>query len=452
MMKQTFSYTEKTLYFFRILLPVFATQMSLEAIPFFGTVMAGQASPQDLVGVAVGSSLWVPVFVGLCGILAAIIPLVAHHLGAKRLQEIVPTVMQGIYLALVLSIGVLIFGFFTVSTFLSWANLEPKAYLAAFGYLKAIAWGVPFLFLFTVLRGFMDGLGHTRQTMWVTFTVVPINGFFNWVLIGGRLGFPAMGGEGAGWSATITYIALCGFALWMVRSRKAFQNYRIFSHWPRPSLKAFKEQLAIGLPLGFAIFCEVSIFCVVTFLMSSYGTTIMAAHQGANNFSGLLYMIPLSISMALTILVGYENGAHRYRDGRQYGLIGIIIASVTAILSVIGILIFNRQVASLYSADPAVQDMIIQFLFYVKFFFLVDAIAAPIQGILRGYKDVRVTFILAIFSYWVAGLPVGWLLANYTSMGPFGYWFGLVSGLTVGAIGLSWRLWVITKKFPVKAN
>lgn len=446
MMKQTYSYSEKIAYFFRIFLPVFATQISLEAIPFFGTVMAGQVSPQDLVGVAVGSSLWVPVFVGLCGILASIIPLVAYHLGAGKSEKVTPTVMQGIYLSLFLAICVIIFGYLTVPTFLSWTNLEPKAYEAAFGYLKLIAFGVPFLFLFTVLRGFMDGLGKTKQTMRVTLTVIPVNGFFNWVLIGGNLGFPALGGAGAGLAATFTYMSLCCFAFWMV-SREEFRSYQIFKVWPRPSLKAFKEQLSIGLPIGFAIFCEVSFFCVVTFLMSSYGTYIMAAHQAANNFSGLLYMFPLSTSMALTILVGYENGAKRFQDARQYGQIGIVVALVVAIISVISILIFNRQVASLYSTNPMVQDLAIQFLVYVKFFFLVDAIAAPIQGILRGYKDVRVAFLLAIFSYWGVGLPIGWILANYTSFGPYGYWIGLVSGLTVGAIGLCWRLWYINKKF-----
>ena len=446
MIKQTFSFTEKISHFFRILLPVFGAQISLEAIPFFGTVMAGQASPQDLVGVAVGSSLWVPVFVGLCAILSSIIPLVAYHLGAGRNEEITPTVMQGVYLALLLSAGVILLGYFAVPPALKWTSLEPKAYDAAFGYLKAIAFGVPFLFLYTALRSFMDGVGQTRQTLWVTLTVIPINGFFNWVLISGKLGFPALGGSGAGWAATLTYLCLFGFAVWMVRKRKAFQDYQVFSSWPKPSLAAFKEQLAIGLPIGFAIFCEVSIFCVVTFLMSGYGTTITAAHQAAMNFSGLLYMVPLSISMALTILVGYENGARRYLDARHYGNLGIGIAVVIALFFLAYLLIYNEQVASLYSSDPIVKNLTLEFLVYAKFFFLVDAIAAPIQGVLRGYKDVRVTFLLALFSYWVAGLPVGWFLATYTDMGPFGYWFGLVSGLTAGMIGLMWRLWIINKR------
>lgn len=446
-MKQTFSYSEKIRSFFMILLPVLATQLSLEAIPFFGTIMAGQASPQDLVGVAAGSSLWVPVFVGLCGILAAIVPLVAHLLGAQKQDQIAHTVIQGLYLALILSGFVVLIGFLLVPIILQFTYLEPKANDAALGYLKGIAWGVPFLFLYTVLRSFMDGLGMTQKTMWVTFSVIPVNGFFNWVLIEGRLGFPPFGGAGAGWAATFTYVCLLGFALFMVATQKRLKAYPLFRNWPAPSLHAFKEQLAIGLPIGFAIFCEVSIFCVVTLLMSSYGTLIMAGHQSAMNFSGLLYMLPLSISGALTIIVGYEVGAKRYQDAHQYSIIGLVFAFLVGLIFTFGVYQYQDSVAHLYSKDNSTLTEILKFMVYARFFLLVDAIAAPIQGILRGYKDVRVTFFLAIFSYWVVGIPVGWILANYTEWGPFGYWIGLVSGLAAGAVGLSIRLWFIRKKY-----
>ena len=451
-MKQTFSYSEKIRSFFMILLPVLATQLSLEAIPFFGTIMAGQASPQDLVGVAAGSSLWVPVFVGLCGILAAIVPLVAHLLGAQKHEKVAPTVIQGLYLAILLSGIVILIGFFLVPIILHYTQLEPKANDAALGYLKGIAWGVPFLFLYTVLRSFMDGLGMTQKTMWVTFSVIPINGFFNWVLIEGRLGFPAYGGAGAGWAATFTYIFLLGFALFMVATQKKLKAYPLLKNWPAPSLKAFKEQLAIGLPIGFAIFCEVSIFCVVTLLMSSYGTLIMAGHQSAMNFSGLLYMLPLSISNTLTIIIGYEVGAKRYQDANKYSIIGMTFAFAIGLFFTFGIYQYQDQVALLYSKDTSTLAEILKFMVYARFFLLVDAIAAPIQGILRGYKDVRVTFFLAIFSYWIVGVPVGWFLAHNTHWGPFGYWIGLVSGLAAGAIGLSIRLWFIRKKYKSISN
>lgn len=445
-MKQTYSYREKLILFIKIFLPVFATQMSLEAIPFFGTVIAGQSSPQDLVGVAIGSSIWVPVFVGLCGILNAIIPIVSNHFGANRQDRIAPTIVQGLYLALILAVLVIIVGFLIVPLMLAHLNLEPKAHLAALGYLQYISFGVPLLFLFTVLRCFMDSMGKTKLTMFVTLTVIPVNGFFNWLLINGNLGIPAFGGAGAGAAASITYLFLLSFAILAILTTSDFKKFPIFTTWIKPSIKAFKEQLSIGIPLGLSIFLEVSIFSVVTLLMSEYSTLVMAGHQSALNFSGVLYMLPLSISISLTILVGYENGGKRYEDAKKYGEIGLTIAIIIGVLLTTFIQFSADSIGSFYSKDPDTKVHIVAFLFYAQFFFLVDAIAAPIQGILRGYKDVRVTFWLAIFSYWVVGVPVGYTLANFTDLHAFGYWIGLISGLTAGAIGLTIRLRSVQQK------
>ena len=85
-------------------------------------------------------------------------------------------------------------------------------------------------------------------------------------------------------------------------------------------------------------------------------------------------------------------------------------------------------------------------------FQLSDAIQAPVQGALRGYKDVTVTFIMAIISYWIIGLPTGYILANFTSFERFGYWIGLIVGLTLGAITLGFTTHIFTKEIIKKTN
>lgn len=150
--------------------------------------------------------------------------------------------------------------------------------------------------------------------------------------------------------------------------------------------------------------------------------------------------------MGLTILVGFEVGARRVADARQYSYIGIAMAVIMSALCAIALFIFNKQAAGLYSNDSAVIELTKQFLYFAIFFQLSDAIAAPIQGALRGYKDVNVTFIVALISFWVIGLPTGYLLANYTSLGAFGYWIGLISGLAMGAVCLLLRLLHVQRK------
>ena len=151
-------------------------------------------------------------------------------------------------------------------------------------------------------------------------------------------------------------------------------------------------------------------------------------------------MLPLSIGMALTIVVGFEVGANRLKDARHYGYLGLAMAVTMAAFCAVGLFLFNKQVASWYSTDAEVLQLTQHFLLYAAFFQLSDALAAPIQGVLRGYKDVTVTFVMAMISYWIIGLPTGFILANYTDFGATGYWIGLILGLAVGAVALSARL------------
>lgn len=126
--------------------------------------------------------------------------------------------------------------------------------------------------------------------------------------------------------------------------------------------------------------------------MSSYNTATIAAHQAAMNFASTLYMIPLSICMALTILVGYETGATRPRDAKAYSVMGISSAVGLSLITAIVLLIWSEQVARLYSTDLQVIQLAQHFLIYAIFFQISDAVATPTQGALRGYKDVNPAF------------------------------------------------------------
>lgn len=181
--------------------------------------------------------------------------------------------------------------------------------------------------------------------------------------------------------------------------------------------------------------------------MSEFSTTTIAAYQSAMNFASLLYMIPLSISTALTIAVGFEVGANRYQDAKQYSYLGIGMAVATAVVTSLLLYFFRADIARIYTNEPDVLALTAQFLLYAIFFQFSDAVAAPIQGALRGYKDVNATFWAAFVAYWGIGLPLGYTLANFTTLGAFGYWIGLISGLAAGAIFLFFRLLSIQRRY-----
>ncbi|MBA2870455.1 MATE family multidrug resistance protein [Anoxybacillus calidus] len=437
----------KTMQFIRILLPVLITQVGLFAMNFFDIMMSGHASSSDLAGVAIGSSIWVPIYTGLSGILLALTPIVAQHLGAGRKKEIAFSVIQAVYLGITISLIVIISGSFFLDPLLQQMKLEPFVRQVAHDYLAALSMGIVPLFVYNVFRCFIDALGQTRVTMTITLASLPINIFLNYLFIFGKFGFPKLGGVGTGYATAITYWCSCIMAIFIILRNKPFVGYEIFKRFYTISFKEWKTLLQIGIPIGFSIFFETSIFAAVTLLMSEFDTVTIAAHQSAMNFASLLYMIPLSISMTLTIAIGFEVGAKRFVDAKQYSFLGIGIAVFMAVLTSLFLFFFRGEVASMYTQEREVFELAKQFLLYAIFFQLSDAVAAPIQGALRGYKDVNSTFFMSFVSYWIIGLPLGYLLANFTSAHAFGYWIGLITGLAAGALFLFTRLLFIQRRF-----
>lgn len=446
-MHQTSTVKQKIRLFLIILFPIFITQISLNLMTFFDTVMSGQAGAEDLAGVAIGSSLWVPIFNGINGIILAITPMVSQLIGANEKAQVPSTLQQGIYIAIVLGVLVMTIGYMVLDPVLGIMELEAEVRHIAKYYLITLGTGIIPLFIFNTLRSFIDALGKTRISMAILLTALPINIVLNYIFIFGKLGLPAFGGIGAGIATSITYYLVCIIAFAVIQKWKAFQPYAVFKSWVKPRILAWGEQLKIGIPIGLAIFFESSIFAAVTLLMSEYSTITIAAHQAALNFANVLYMIPLSVGMALTIAVGFEVGAKRYNDAKVYTYIGMSGGIFIAAFAALILFFFNETVAKMYSSDPAVIHMTVQFIYYAIIYQFADAFGAPIQGALRGYKDVNMTLLIALVSYWGIGLPTGWLLANFTFLEPFGYWVGIIAGLSTGAIALVLRLRYIQKKF-----
>ncbi|RAS97183.1 MATE family efflux transporter, partial [Bacillus cereus] len=326
---------------------------------------------------------------------------------------------------------------------------EPVERIAA-QFLSIIAMGIIPLFTYTVLRGFIDALGKTRTTMIITLLSLPINVILNYALIFGHFGFPKLGGVGAAIASAATYWCILIITVMIIRTKEPFASFHIFKQLYRPSLSSWKEFLKLGVPIGFAIFFETSIFAAVTLMMSNFSTTTIAAHQAAMNFASLLYMTPLSLAMAMTISVGFEVGAKRYNNAKQYGFIGIGLALAFALLYSILLYFFDDEIASIYTTDIQVHHLAKEFLIFAILFQISDAIATPVQGALRGYKDVNVALIMTLIAYWVIGLPLGYILATYTDWAAKGYWIGLIIGLAFGATFLLIRLFQVQRKYTTQ--
>ncbi|MNF61295.1 Multidrug resistance protein NorM [compost metagenome] len=179
-------------------------------------------------------------------------------------------------------------------------------------------------------------------------------------------------------------------------------------------------------------------------LIGSLGATVVAGHQIALNVSSLVFMIPYSLGMAVTVRVGQALGRNQPRQARFAAGVGMATALGYACFSASLMLLTREQIATIYTADSTVIQIAAMLIVYSALFQFSDAIQVTAAGALRGYQDTRVTMILTLFAYWGIGLPVGYILGLTdwfgAASGPSGLWRGLIVGLTCAALMLSVRL------------
>lgn len=429
-----------------VMIPILITQTAIMAMNFCDSAMSGHAGAVHLAGTAIGGNLWMPVMASLNGILLGSMPIIAHLLGRGERQNIGRVVRHTMLLATAFSLLLLVAGVLFLDSLLGTFGLEPQVHYIAKMYIAAIGVGVLPFFLSTALRALVDTSGYTGITMKIYLLALPVNAFLNYCLIFGKFGAPALGGIGAGLATGITYWLEFFIFVWVVHKLPAFAPLRIFTDKFKFDMAQLRENLSLGVPMGMAIFMEASIFGVIAIFIAKFGTVIIAAHQAAMSFTSLLYMVPLSFSMSLTIVVGVEAGARRFGEALRYSLLGIACNITVAVLLTIFVLFDREFIAGLYTSEPVIIRQTIGFLFYAMFFQVMDATAAPIQGILRGYKDVKATFWAGLAAYWLICLPLGCYFDYYMHFGPSSYWLSLDIGLLCAVLFLGGRFVYLQRK------
>lgn len=428
-----------------VMIPILVAQVSTAGVTFINTTMAGHAGADDLAGVSVGAGLFYPLLASIIGLLMAGTPLMAQLIGRKERESLPFIVRSGMV------IGLLVWALFTAAYFffiddlLASLALEAAVEHIARYYLMTMIGVVFFLSLMIPLRCLTDTAGSTSISMKLFLMAPVINGIFNYLFIYGHGGMPALGGIGAGLATMMTYGFLLGLFLLVVMKSKDLGGRQIFASLALRS-KDLREYLVVGVPSGLSIFMEMSLFSLIIVFLSRYGTDALAAYQIADNFASLVYMLPVSCSMALTILIATAVGAGDMTLARRYKKAGFVVAMAGAMMTASFTVLCRNSIGSVYTDDAAVALIAGQFLIYSAGWQLFDAISTPIQGILRGLKDTRISFILMVLAYWGGCFPMSLFLDSHTALGADSFWLGLDFGVGCSAFLMVLRLLYVERK------
>ena len=419
-------------------LPLVAGNVATLSMSFVDTVMVGHLGARELAAVGLGGAIWMTYTLFVIGMTMALAPLIAHLNGEGRRSEVGALVHQMLYLSLLMG-GMLWLALNGSELLLLWVGVEPEIIPLVMDYLRAIAWGAPLFALFLLLRFTSEGLSLTRTTMYFGVLGLLINIPANYILIFGHLGFPQLGAEGAGFASSLVQGLQAIAIILYVWLNPLFADTRIFEHLSPPDWEPLRRLLRLGTPIAISIFIEGSLFGAVALLLGALGTTVVAAHQVAINFSGLLFMVPLGLSMAITVRIGNAVGGGDMEGVRGAARAGAVLVMLTQITGALLMLLFAEQIAHLYTSDPEVIVLVVELLVLAAIFQIPDDVQVATAGALRGLKDSRIPMFYVLIAYWGVGIPTGYYLGRALGLGAAGMWWGLIIGLSVAALLLALR-------------
>ena len=389
-------------------LPVMLSQVGQVFVQLCDNAMVGHLGALSLAAVSFGGAVFVIFLFFGTGISMGLTPLVGE-MYARRDYRTSARLFQN---ALVLNsaVGILLFIILQLlGQCLGLMGQSDEVVAEAAPYYNYLAWSIIPFMVFAAFKQFLEGVGNTITGMVVVLTANAINILFNYLLIYGHWGFPAMGAAGAGLATLISRICMPLFVLiYFIRVASLRRYFRFFS-WVAQGWRMTRRLLAVGLPISMQMVLEVSAFALTLIMMGWIGTVEQAAHQVVLSISNIVYMI-----MAATA-------------SWHLGLVANGLTMTCFIL-------FRHWLPLMFTSDEAVVAVAAQLFVMAAIYQIPDGLQTIALGVLRGMQDVRVTMNYAFVAYIIINLPVGYLCAFILGWGAPGLWVGFIVGLSVAAI------------------
>lgn len=428
---------------------VWVGQLAVMAFGVTDTVVAGRYAQSALASLSVGSAIYISVFVTLMGVLQATLPMLSELHGAKRARDMGRLMRQSLYIWLATSaVGM---GLLThAGLALEWTQVPAELRPLIEDYLGILAWALPPALWFRLYGNLNQALGRPKAVTWVQVLglacKIPLSIALTFG-VGTQAGLGLIG---------CAYATLCVNTLMATFSVLALVrgDYRALHLWRRPEPpdpKRLLDMLRLGLPNAASITVEVTSYTLMALLISRLGSLAAASHQITSNMGALLYMVPLSLSIATSARVSYWIGANRADMARaaiRHGFFWLVLCIlITGLILILG----RDWIARLYIQDEVVASQASGLLAWMVWYQAVDALQVLCFFILRCYRVTLLPMLVYATFLWGVGLTGGYGLAYEgigpiaPLMGPSAFWISSSVALTVVSAVLGGLLWWVIR-------
>lgn len=223
----------------------------------------------------------------------------------------------------------------------------------------------------------------------------------------------------------------------------SFYNKYLDGRWlikgfARPHAATQFQIVKLGLPICLATFFEVTLFACIPLFIADLGAIAVSGHQIAASVTTILFMLPLSLSMAIAIRIGTLSGEGHYSRLVNSVFTSFVCAVVVSIIVATFTFVIRNEIAWVYTQNTEVAVLASGIIVLACIYQLPDALQVAANGVLRGLKYTSPITIVTFVSYWLIGFSLGFVLAKtdllVPAMGARGFWVGIIVGLTCAAI------------------
>lgn len=373
-----------------------------------------------------------PKFLGLSLFIASnvsISALVARRKGQGKKEEanrIFATFLVFIVLAAIL-LSFLLVAF--ADPIIRLCGSEELTHDSAVIYFRIIMGGMIFNVIQMGINSAQRGAGNTRITMRTNLVSNTVNIIFNYLLIQGHCGFPALGIRGAALATVLgTVVASIMSVLSVCRKDNFVSIPLIFSRKIKPSVEAFLNIVKVG----YSVFAEQVLmrvgFMLTAIMAAKQGTDAMAAHQVGMNIMGLSFSFGDGLQATAVALIGYSLGAKQPERAKEYGrtcrMIGGVIAVLLAIVYFSGARFLMRL---FFEGEEEIVSIGVSIMHVIIFVVILQIAQVIYMGCLRGAGDTLYTAVASTISVTLVRTAGSYFFGYALGMGITGIWFGVLA-------------------------
>jgi multidrug resistance protein, MATE family len=434
--------------------PLILANLTMMFIAATDVILIGRLGPHALAAAALGVNLAMAFNIFCLGLVIAGSPIMAAALGSRQnsVRDVRRTFRQNIWLVafILLPILALLWNAEHIMRFLGQSpDLAKSATIFLHGYMWC---QIPFL-LFQIIRNFMAALERPGWALAVSIGGIFLNALLGWILIFGHFGMPALGLFGGGLASTSSWSLMLMVLVIILQSDRQFRRFHLFGKFWRADWLRFRQIAKLGLPIAITLGFEGTVFSAGVYFMGLIDTTSIAAHAIALQLASISFMVPLGISQATTVRIGYGVGKGDNNAIRRAGWVSFAMGVGFMCLMAMTMFAFPQyligifiDVAKPYNAP--VVTLATRFLFLAALFQIFDGAQVVLAGMLRGLQDTLMPMVFAGIGYWIIGLGGGAWLAFVRGWHGAGIWTGFVAGLAAVSIMMMTR-WLLRERLKL---